>query len=72
MQQYDYDSVARMHRVSKRVVELLVKKMSKNKQFISELWDKDVAQAHKEDAIERKADHFMLVDRPIFKVAEIR
>jgi len=61
-----------MYRVSCITVRNLIKKVRKNKQFISELWARDTDQAHKEDAIERKAGHFMLVERPILKAAELR
>ena len=60
-----------MYRVGRITVLNLIKKVRKNKQFISELWARDTDQAHKEDAIERKAGHFMLVERPILKAAEL-
>ena len=61
-----------MYRVGRITVLNLIKKVRKNKQFINELWARDTAKAQKEDAIERKAGHFLLVERPILKAAELR
>ncbi len=72
VQHYTQADAARIHRVSPITVRNLVKKARGNKNFIQELWHKEDEQEDKEAAIQRKTEHFMMVERPIFTASLVR